>query len=229
MAIGDVFRLTVKGRQSLSVRMNDLAVQYLVAEPTAAARQTLADDFKEMWRPQQSSGVTYETWELRQLWGVGMTTLPTECKRDGGVVFGDALTAPLAGSALTTAVLPPQAALVVTLVTGAIGRRKRGRWYGYGYTEDLQNAGIWDPGFLTAQTALLTTFFGKYAIGGTSPDYVLGVWSERTASGCTYTGSPPELENVDTPAPEAAFTAVTGFTLRQVVYNQRRRTVNVGA
>jgi len=226
---GDTFRLIIKGKFGLSLRVNDLAVQTLIADPTPVQQLELANDFKAVWQTTQNTAATWETWELRQLWGSGMTTVDTECRRDGGVVFGGPLSAPLNGTNPISETLPPQAAVVVTIVTGAIGRRKRGRWYGWGYSENDQNAGIWDSVMRTPLTTALTTFFNKYKSGGTSPAYQLGVWSERTASGCILSGTPPHLTNVDIPSPDTAFTPALTFTLRTIVYNQRRRTVNVGA
>lgn len=229
MAIDDIYRLVLKGRQNLSIRVNDATFRLKVAAFTGPQGTTLANDFKQVFQPVQNTNALWETWELRQLWGAGMTTVDLECRRDGGVVFGGPLGAPLNGANPIAETLPPQAASVITLITGSIGRRKRGRWYGWGLSENDQNGGIWASTFLTPQTTALNTFFAKYAAGGTDPTFELGVWSERTASGCILSGSPAHMTNVDPVNPDGAFTAVQTYNLRQIVYNQRRRTVNVGA
>lgn len=230
MAVNDVYRLIIKGRQVLSIRINELAVRHKLApDATPAEQLALANDFKNLWLPVQSSSAAWETWELRQLWGTGMTPVASECRRDGGVVTGGALTGTLTGGRLTGDALPPQAAVVVTLVTGAIGRRKRGRWYGWGCAEVDQASGTWATSMHTDLAPTLATFLAKYGPSGTDPTFQLGVWSERTASGCTPSGPDGELVNVETPHPELAFTPVTALTIRPIVYNQRRRTVGVGA
>lgn len=229
MAAGDVYHLVAKALSQNSVYMNTLAVQTLAAaDPDATARQLLADDFKTIWVARQNSLINWTTWELRQLWGDGMSIGPGSCKRSGGVVFGAPFSAPLQGAMGPADMLPPQCALVVTLSTGLIGRAKRGRWYAFGWGEGDQANGVWTSGHLANMTAALTTFFNKYKSGGTSPAYQLGVWSERIATGCVPNPNGPGHIQVDSPKPDQAFTPVTGYTLRATVYSQRRRTLGVG-
>jgi len=229
MAAGDVYRFTATVTSQTYINQNTIAVQTLPAtDPDATARQLLADDFMAIWRARQKNGYVWQTWQLRQLWGDGMSLVASECRREGGRVYGTTFTAPTTGGNTTDNGLPPQNAMVVTLQTGLIGRRKRGRIYGFGLTEVDQSDGKWETATLTAITGTLNTFFNKYKSGGTSPNYQLGVWSERVASGCVWDPASKRHVQVDTPNPDQAFTPVSAYTLRNVVYTQRKRTLGVG-
>lgn len=229
MPAGDVYHLLTFATGQNNQYMNTLAVQTLAAtDPAPAAQQALADDWKNVWQPSQSVRITWTNWQLRQLAGAGVTPIQAECRREGGNVYGGTFTAPVTGAVSTTDALPPQAAMVVTEVTGTIGRRRRGRVYGFGLVEGAQDGGTFTTSTLTTMTTALNTFFNKYKDGGTSADYRLVVWSERTASGCIPNPNGKGSINIDTPQPSAASTPIKSYLLRPVVYNQRRRTLGVG-
>lgn len=229
MAAGDSYRLVINATYLNQLYQNTLALSMNAAtEPAAADFLVVANDFKETFRGRQHINFAYTTWEATQLWGSTMVINRPLCTRSGGKSFAGVMTGSLAGADNTADCLPPQCAFVVTLLTGFAGRRKRGRWYTPCYSEASQAGGIWGTAFLSAEDGLLTTFMNKYKQGGTSPFATLGIWSERTASGCIPNPSGHGHTNVDTPSPETAMTTVTGYTMRATVFNQRRRTLGVG-
>jgi hypothetical protein len=228
MAVGDVYRLTLQSVFQGQTYLNTWAFTMRSSpDPTAADVTTLANAFKEAFRTRQSNLLTYQTWTFRQLFGGTVVPIQDECRRDGGLVLAGNITGSAAGAVATDA-LPPQCALVWTIGTGLAGRRRRGRSYAYAFTESDQAAGVWATATITFATTALNTIYGLYGPSGTDPQFLLGVWSERTASGCEYRGTPPQLVNVDTPHPELAFNMSTGYQLRTTVYSQRRRTIGVG-
>jgi hypothetical protein len=228
MAVGDVYRLTLQSVFQGQTYLNTWAFTMRSSpDPTAADVTTLANAFKEAFRTRQSNLLTYQTWTFRQLFGGTVTPIQDECRRDGGLVLAGNITGSAAGAVATDA-LPPQCALVWTIGTGLAGRRRRGRSYAYAFTESDQAAGVWATATITFATTALNTIYGLYGPSGTDPQFLLGVWSERTASGCEYRGNPPALVNVETPHPENAFNMSTGYQLRTTVYSQRRRTIGVG-
>lgn len=189
---------------------------------------TVATDFKECWRPYQVSAISYQNWKMTQVRGAGITPIASECRTEGGLFFQGTFTTSQAGGDAIGDPLPPQCALVVTWTTGLIGRRRRGRTYIFGQSEQQQVAGIWNAGQLTQYGTNLATLYAKYGQGGTSADWDLGVWSSRTATGCVINPSNHQLVNVDPPNLADAFRTVTGYTLRNVVYTQRRRGIGRG-
>lgn len=228
MAVGDVYRLTLQslcqGQQYLNTWSFTMRNS---SNPTNADVLTLANAFKEAFRPRQSNLNTYQSWTFKQLFGGGVVPIADECRRDGGLVLTGLVSGtPIGG--IATDMLPPQCAMVWTIGTGLAGRRRRGRSYVYAMPESSQANGTWSTAEITSSTASLNTIYGLYGPSGTDPQFLLGVWSERTASGCEYRGNPPVLVNIDTPHPELAFNMSTNFQLRTTVYSQRRRTVGVG-
>jgi hypothetical protein len=229
MAVDDIYRWAGTATMTNHTFMNTYAFRLKVAtDPSEAAMATLAEDLKELIRPAQAPACSWYQWTLNQLWGNNMTILGSTCKRDGGKQFGGIFTGTLTGGQVTTETLPPQCAAVVTLQTGLIGRRKRGRVYFFGLCEPDQTGGIFSSTFMTPMTTRLNTFMNKYRQGGTSPDFTLGVWSERIASGCIPNPNGKGHIPQDSPHPEQAFQSVVGYTLRNIVYTQRRRTYGVG-
>lgn len=229
VAVDDTYRVTINAAGQSSVYQNTFAVRMeSEPDPTAANFITLVTDWLTCFKPGQILTYVYTDWQATQLWGSGMTIDSPNCIRLGGRQLGAVLT----GQAGTNGAdgLPPQAAMVVTWITGFTGRRKRGRAYVGGQSEANQVEGQWIGTYQTTQAAALAVFLGKYASpSGTDPTFTLGVWSERTASGCVP-ATPPSTGHVqiDTPHPELAFTPVTSAVMRPVVYNQRRRTRGVG-
>jgi hypothetical protein len=228
MAVGDVYRMTIQATALGSVFMNTYAfTMRSTPDPTDADAVTVANALKDLARPLQSNNVTYQTWQLRQLYGGGVTVVQDECRRDGGLSLEGNFTGTVAG-AVATDMLPPQCALVWTIKTGLTGRRRRGRSYVFGLTEITQTAGTWSGATITSMQTALSNIYAFYGPAGSDPQFLLGVWSERTASGCEYRGNPPTYQNVETPHPELAFNMSNDFSIRPVVYSQRRRTVGVG-
>jgi hypothetical protein len=197
-------------------------------DPTAADVLTLANAMSNISRPMQINTCTWNTWSFHQLWGSGMTTIQDECRRDGAKIVIGNFAAGWNGQTATGDVLPPQCAGVVTIGTGIAGRRRRGRSYLFGFVETHQAGGTWTSTWMTSVQNGLNTTLGLYGPSGTDPQFQLGVWSERRASGCWVDPSQGKLVNVETPHPEDAFTPATGFNLRSIVYTQRRRTLGVG-
>lgn len=229
VAVNDIFRVVITAQQGTHFFQNTYAVkQELVSDVDTTHFAAFVGDAITMWKNRQTAQCIYVTWSATQLWGQGMTIVQSECRREGGLQFGDLITGQLGLESGDP--LPPQNAAVLTIATGQTGKRKRGRIYAFGQVEANQVGGLWTSSYLTGQNSACTTFFNLYkAPSGTSPNFTLGVWSERTASGCVP-ATPPQKGhvNVDTAHPELAFTPATGFNLRQVVYTQRRRTVGVG-
>jgi hypothetical protein len=228
VAVGDVYRLTLQAVCLGQTYLNTWAFTMKSSpDPTNADVLTLANAFKEMARAQQANIVTYQTWTFRQLYGGSVVPIQDECRRDGGLVLTGNVSGGTTGSVVSD-MLPPQCAMVWTIGTGLAGRRRRGRSYIYGLGESAQANGTWATATMTSFTTALNTIYGLYGSAGTDPQFLLGVWSERTATGCELRGSPPALVNVETPHPELAFNMSTGYQLRQTVYSQRRRTIGVG-
>lgn len=229
MPAGDVYRISMQGIGQNSVYMNVLAIQQIGALDLGQADfQTFADGFKEAVRPVQNLANTWRSWRAVQLFGPNVDYTVKPCHREGGFAFEGNLTGTLTGGETGSEILPPQSSLVITLGSGQVGRRHRGRIYLWGMGEAQQNAGIWTAACLTNLTTPFTTFFNKYKDTGTDPKIKLGIWSERTAFGCEFVGKPPVHTQIDPPNPDQAFTPTTGFTIRNVVYTQRRRALGVG-
>lgn len=229
MAVGDVYRLTILATLLGSTHMNTYAFRMKsTPDPTSADVDALAVDMAAIAKARQVSACTWNTWTLHQLWGSDMTTIQDECRRDGAKILIGNFPAGHNGSQVSTEILPPQCAEVVTLGTGIAGRRRRGRSYLFGFSEAEQQSGVWTSTNQSVIQGQLATVLGEYGPAGTSPVFQLGVWSERRASGCWVPPGQKKAVNVETPHPEDAFTAVTGFTLRSTVYTQRRRTLGVG-
>lgn len=229
VAIGDVYRLTISATGSGSLYQNVIHFKLkLGTGPDAVTFATAASDFLNIYRSAQHPSYSWTDWQAVQQWGSGMVLDTPKCRRLNGRTFAGTITGQVGGGSGDN--LPPQAAHVTTLVTGTAGRRKRGRVYGFGQTETNQSDGLWISTYNTAMTGAWNTFSAKYFKDtGTSTELKMGVWSERTATGC-IPAEPPARGHVpvDTPDPDNAFTDVIAFTIRPIVYSQRRRTRGVG-
>lgn len=229
MATDDIYRLTVLAQFLGSVHMNNYAFRMKSgADPTVSDVTTLANATASITRPTQSGSLLWTTWSFTQLWGSGMVPLQDECRRDGAKVVIGNFPAAWAGQGGVGDPLPPQCAMVFTLGTGLAGRRRRGRSYLFGFIETQQASGSWTTVHATAIQTALNTYYALYGTAGTDPQFQLGVWSERRASGCWYDPGQKKVVNVETPHPEDAFNPSTGYNLRTIVYTQRRRTLGVG-
>jgi hypothetical protein len=157
-----------------------------------------------------------------------MTTVQDECRREGAKIVIGNFSAGLVGTGGAGDILPPQCALVTTISTGIAGRRRRGRLYGFGLTETAQAGGTWASATMTTAVTNHNTYWALYGPTGTDPQFQIGVWSERRASGCYVPPGQKKPVNIETPHPEDAFTPSNGYTVRNIVYTQRRRTIGVG-
>jgi hypothetical protein len=229
MAVDDVFRLTVFMTQLGSQYMNTYYFSIKKEPPVTLAEATaLANDFKEAFRALQNSGLVYRSWRLGQVYGAGVTWPPTDCNPVGGTTLEAAYSGTVIGGNATSA-LPPQCAMVTTLYTDQIGRRKRGRNYLPGLHEGMQSDGSIDSSTMTTFATQWNTLQNKYFSAGTDPTFRMGVWSYRTASGCERQKTPPyDHVKVETGHPELAFTPITRYVNRSVIYSQRKRTIGVG-
>jgi hypothetical protein len=229
MALDDVYVLTGTAQGPAGFFQNSAAFSMIVApDPTPAQALVLANDLKAIWLSRQNNSIVWRTWKLRQVRGDNVSwPTGTSCNPIGGRLvegnYGTGSTGEEIGDAL-----PPQCAMVVTFKTGQIGRRYRGRMYGFGFGEADQLAGIWTSAALTEMEANLATFMGKYAPGSAGNLFQFGIWSYRIASGCVPNKTTGKHERVDPPHPELAYTPVTTHVLRNIVYTQRRRVLGVG-
>lgn len=229
MAIDDVYTLSVRSTLAGQTYMNGLAFRRTIAaDPTAADFTALADDVKEIHRTTQGNGYSYTTWQARQVRGAGVT-YPSDdkCQPVGGLFFDGNLTAPLGGIAAVE-FLPQQCALVTTLRTGNIGRRRRGRFYAAGFGEAQQDAGVFTSSVVTAISTAWGAFLLDYAVTTPVSGFRLGIWSVREATGCGVNPNTGEHERLDPPSPATAFTPVNGHITRSPVFTQRRRRIGVG-
>jgi len=225
---GDVYKVSIQASGQGSIYMNVLALQQIGAVDLVAADfQTVCDGWKDIWRPSQSSTVTWRSWRAIQVFGPGVDYTVRPCERVGGKAFEANLSGTLVGTDAGEP-LPPQCALVVTHGSGLIGRTHRGRAYIFGFTEAVQSAGVFTPATITTLTTAYTTWFNKYKDAGTDPKIKAGIWSERTAFGCKWVGNPPVHTVVEGPNPDQAFTPLTSFNIRPNVNTQRRRALGVG-
>jgi hypothetical protein len=229
VAINDVYRLTLKSITNANVYQNSLYFRMKTAtNPSTVTALTLANDWKEALRPTQCNDVVYSQWELRQVGGVGVSYTTDPCNIVGGILLAGGFTGTLAGNDATD-MLPPQCACVITLITGFAGRRRRGRFYYYGLSEQQQASGNWTGGLVAAVEAVFAGQVVQYGAAGTDADFEWNVWSSRTATGCAPNVNPPfQLTPVDTPNPGDAYRPVTTTVVRGTVFTQRRRTPGVG-
>jgi hypothetical protein len=124
--------------------------------------------------------------------------------------------------------LPPQCAMVTTIKTDQIGRRRRGRFYAGGWTESVQTDGTWSSTVLTNVETTWQGFFTEHAVALPTDGFRLGIWSVRTATGCGPDPVTGEHKRLDAPSPDTAFTPAVSFVVRPTVYTQRRRVAGVG-
>jgi hypothetical protein len=225
VAIDDVYKVVTNAQQGTEQYMLSFNFRRK-AEPdvTSALLLPVANAIKEIYRAQQVAFITWTTWEATQQWGPNMVIDNVKCLRREGLGFAGVFTAPVVGPGNIGETLPPQCAMVTTLQTGITGRRRRGRSYMFGLGETQQNEGFWASTYTTAIQTAWNTFLGLYGANGTSPEWELGIWSERIATGCVRNPVTGEHEHPDPPQPELAFTPVVSALVRSTVFTQRRRT-----
>lgn len=229
MAVDDVWQLHLHQRYAGQQILNTVTFRTKSAVTVdATVAQALAQDWKDMLLPLQISQVSHTGWALQQLRG-GTAAWPDGlCRRDGGARLEGVYTGTVVGS-IAGEGLPPQSAMVTTIVTGQSGRRHRGRFYLTGLSETIQDAGTIVAGTVTIVTTAWTGQFTQYGPSGTDLNWQIGIWSSREASGCRPRTAPPYgMERVEAPDPAAAYLNASGFIVRNIVYNQRRRTIGVG-
>jgi hypothetical protein len=229
MAVDDVYTVQLIQTYAGQRIMNSLAFRMKSAtDPTPVQFQSLADDWKVLFISQQSSTLSYVSWLAQQVYGGTVSYVADPCNRVGGRRLEGSYTGTVVGAG-TAEGLPPQSAWVTTLKTDFAGRTHRGRHYLSGMEEAKQTNGTIAGAFVTAYQTAWDAQLLQYGPAGTDPNFQLGIWSMRTATGCVPRKEPPYgMQNVAPANPVQAFTPVTSFTVRNIVYSQRRRTIGVG-
>ena len=230
MAVGDVYQLTLLQLYAGQRIMNTLAFDRKTAgDPIQADCFDLATDWMNRLREHQMDTLVHTGWRVQQVRGAGVT-YGLDCTRDGGMLFEGPYAPPSNGTHTAVDGMPPQSAIVTTLRTGIAGRRRRGRFYLAGWSELQQNHGTVASLFVTELQTSWNAQLVQYGVAGTDPQWRLGVWSHRIASGCEPGAAHPHSPtNVDPPNPADAFRPVVDTTVRNIVYGQRKRTIGVGA
>lgn len=229
MATDDVYRFTGNATWGNNQYMVSMAFQSrLPGDPVPADLTALADDVMGLFRPIQHNGINWPGWTMTQLWGSNMAIDQPNCRRTGGKGYAGVFTPPTAGAVAASEILPPQCALVTTLLTGFTGRSKRGRVYAFGFQETDQSAGTWGAAVVSGFQTRWATFLGKYGTAAVTGSFRFGIWSERTATGCAPGPDGKGHVFVGTPHPELAFQSVGSVTVRSTVFTQRRRVSGVG-
>jgi hypothetical protein len=229
MAIDDVYQVTVRSTLLSQVYMNRMAfIRTVGSDVSSAEVLAVGNAMKDIHRASQIQALSYTTYEARQVRGTGVTyPSGADCQPVGGLYFDGALTGTLGGAAVDVA-LPPQCAMVTTLRTGQIGRRRRGRFYAPGFGEGQQANGAWDTALTTTVSTAWSAFLAAWAVAAPVGGFRLGVWSVREATGCEPNPATGEHVRVDPPSPSTAFTPVIASITRTPVFTQRRRRVGVG-
>lgn len=229
MAISDVYRITVGYTSPTAIMQTQFHFRMKTApDPTVTQLQVAANAMKELYRPQQTVNIAYNVFKAEQLFGGTVVYQQPSCRKTGGILLTGALTGTLTGGLLTEDPLPYQDSLVTTLRTGFSGRSKRGRSYMTGNVELNQSGGVWATPLLTAMNTAWTTFLGLFGPTGTNADFLLGVWSQITATGCKTDPKTGAHIIFASPSPQTAFTTVTDVLLRSAVRTQRRRAFGIG-
>lgn len=229
MAINDVYKLTMTQRMDANLSQNTIYLRKISSgDPTAAQLGLAADAFKEVFRPHQSNAMTWDTWTATQVNGGTTVWAQPDCRPTGGLAFAGGHTGTLVGSRIDERG-PPQAAIVHTLITAYAGRRRRGRLYQAGLTNDQFLGGVVTGSEVTALAAKWVTFFGLYGPSGSNADFKLCVFSQVIASGCVVNKFPPPKHTiVASPNPGDAARDVIAIRVNTTVYTQRRRTLGQG-
>jgi hypothetical protein len=230
MAVGDVYRLVLQQLYSGQKIQNSLHFRRKAAlDPIQADCFALATDWVNALKTHQSPELLHTGWQVQQVRG-GTVEYNPDCTREGGLVFEGTYTPPSVGVHASANGMPPQSAIVTTLRTGFAGRRRRGRFYFAGWGEIQQNIGQVVPGFVTELQNMWNAQLVQYGTAGTDPQWELGVWSSRIATGCEPAPAHPHnLTNIDPVDPDDAYRAVTETIVRPIVYGQHKRTIGVGA
>lgn len=231
MAVDDVYRLSIIAGAPAGQLINTYHFQMKSeTEPTESQWAAVAVDCKEIYRVLQATQVVYNMWRAVQVRGDEVSYVTRPCKATGGRLFEAIFTSLTAGGAGAVQMLPPQCAHVTTLRTAQVGRSRRGRIFGFGFCEPDQDAGTWTASITTAVTAAWTTFLAKYgSVSPTDPNFQLGVWSNRIATGCTPNAAGTLVPGASSPSPQTAFAPVTTTVVRNIVRTQRRRVAGVGS
>ena len=230
MAVDDVYLLTMSATQFGTLRQNTLAfINTTSTEPIAGDFGTIATAYKNAFLLTQSSSLTWTSWRARQIAGAGVTwpSTGTECTPTGGKFFEGLFTGGVQGGEVSSEVLPPQCAMVVTLRSGLVGRSHRGRLYLFGWAENQQNGGTWNAGIIGTLDTNFLAFLAPYTVAAPASGHRIGIWSTRIASGCRVLPDGSH-ERTDPANPDAAFTPLISHLFRTTVYTQRRRVTGIG-
>lgn len=143
----------------------------------------------------------------------------TDVSPDGDESFVMPLTQPNPGL-LTGDALPGQNAMLVQLRTGQKGRRRHGRFFLPGLTEQYHTDGQVTGTQLTAVQALAAGILNTYGPTGVESSYRLVVYSPPSPE---Y--KPPKIPKVRT---DTIITIVRTFLVDGYVRTQRRRSIGTG-
>lgn len=231
MAIDDVYRLSIIAAGPAGQLINTYHFRMkTAAEPSESQWQAVAIDCKDIYRLSQQASTVYQMWRAVQVRGANVSYTARPCKATGGNLYESIFVTNTTGGASNFDDLPAQCAQVTTLRTAQVGRSRRGRIFAFGFSEFEQDAGVWTPALMTAISAAWTTFLGEYGSSSpTDPNFQLGIWSNRIATGCTPNASGTLVPGASTPSPETAFAPVTSTVVRNIVRTQRRRVAGVGS
>lgn len=205
MAFNEIFKLRIHCRQNAGEVINVLHFVDNIGALGDAA-QNLADDFRDNMgtslRGRASGDLIFEYIEVIKIvpYGEG-PRLALWPANTAGTAGGNSFSATLAE--------------VITLYTGQIGRRKRGRMFLAGGPTGTSALGSWPAAQTTRTQTFATALMNRYGPSGSSGTWKLGVWSKVIAG-------------PDPPWTTDAFTRVTSVTVRTAVRNQRRRQIGVG-
>lgn len=166
MAVTDVYQLALfcsspVGRDTVSV------LHYEQVQPTSNPVGTLMDAFEEMVIPAYTVPLSAE---------LALKMIRVKQKR-GGEAEGES-TFLIPGTA-TGQRLPPQSAGLIRLRTGLSGKRRRGRVYIPGGTEEAQSGGLWSNGHIAALLNLGNALINVGDDGGGGPLFKLTIWSRK--------------------------------------------------
>lgn len=226
MALDDVYILSL--RQSLFGQqvVNTMALRCKVApDPTAADFQTFADNVRLGLRTFQVDDLSYTDWVALKVRGAGVTYATSAPFRVSTVSFSG----PFPGGSTGMELSPPgapNAAIVLAVITAQSGRRRKGRMFIAGVSE----AAIDNDGTLadSVRTGTIETWRSGHvayaAVGGTSPVFEQGVWSDRIAMNVALSNTWPRVRvSQGAPDPASAYAGMVNLICRDYIGSQRDR------
>lgn len=225
MATDDVYLLSCRSQFNAQEIVNTFAFRWRdTGDPVAADFVALASAMKELFRGNQVDDLAYTDWRALKVRGTGVTYNTSSPFRVSLVSYAGSYTGTLTGVS-TNPPSPEQTAMVMAINTALNGKRYRGRVFIAGLTEAVMtDASLFDTTFRTNFQTSISTGLANYFVGGSDPDWELGVWSDRIAMNVALSNTWPRvLTSQGAPDPANAFTGATSITLRSYIGNQRGR------